>query len=337
MSKSRSITRRRVLVCGASGFIGRHIVESLCQDPSYEVIAVYHTTSIDFPSQVQTVQSDLRDPRQIDSLLSGVDIVIQAAATTSGANVIAKRPYHHVTDNAVMNSYLFRAAFEKNVQHVIFFSCTVMYQSNPQPQSESDFNASEELYPNYFGVGWTKVYLEKMCEFYSRIGETKFTAIRHSNIYGPHDKFDPAKAHVFAATINKVMHATDRVQVWGDGSEARDLLYIDDLVDFVRRAIDRQTTPYELVNVGAGQAITIADLVQTIIRASGRQLSIEYDATKPTFKTTVCLDCSKAKQLFDWQPTTTLLSGIEKTLAWYQHQMMPPAQSPASYNQEARQ
>ena len=89
----------------------------------------------------------------------------------------------------VMNSLLFRAAFEKKVKHVIFFSCTVMLQSNNKPQTEIDYDANIELHPRYFGVGQTKLYLEKMCDFYSRIGETKYTVIRHTNIYGPHDNF----------------------------------------------------------------------------------------------------------------------------------------------------
>ena len=72
-----------------------------------------------------------------------------------------------------------------------------------------DFDASEELYSRYYGVGWTKVYVEKMCDFYSRLGETKYTAIRHTNIYGPHDKFDLEKSHVFGASITKVLSAEE--------------------------------------------------------------------------------------------------------------------------------
>ena len=162
-------------------------------------------------------KADLRDPEAVNGLLEGVDIIVQAAATTSGAKDIVTRPFIHVTDNAVMNSYLFRSAFERKVKHVVFFSCTVMYPSSEKALKESDFDANTPLHPRYFGVGNTKIYIEKMCEFFSRIGETKFTAIRHSNIYGAHDKFDLERSHVFGATVTKVMTAKDKVTVWGTG------------------------------------------------------------------------------------------------------------------------
>ena len=82
--------------------------------------------------------------------------------------------------------------------------------------------------------GNTKVYVEKMCEFFSRLGKTKHTVLRHSNMYGPHDKYDLEKSHVFGATVTKVMNSTDgKVNVWGTGEEKRDLLYVGDLVDFI--------------------------------------------------------------------------------------------------------
>jgi nucleoside-diphosphate-sugar epimerase len=115
------------------------------------------------------------------------DVVIQAAATTSGSKDIVNNPSLHVTDNAVMNSYIFREAVSAKVKHVVFFSCTVMYPSSDVAIPE---DTAPDPHPRYFGVAHTKMYIEKMAEFYSRIGETKFTVIRHSNIYGPHDKFD---------------------------------------------------------------------------------------------------------------------------------------------------
>ena len=118
---------------------------------------------------------------------------------------------------------------------------------------ESDF--AGEIYPNYFGVGWTKVYLEKMAEFYSRLGVTKYSILRHSNIYGPHDKYDLERSHVFGATVTKILKSDGKITVWGEGTEERDLLHVDDLVDYVRRAIDQQKTPFDLSNVGCGYSV----------------------------------------------------------------------------------
>ena len=170
----------------------------------------------------------LTNREDVDELLKpGYDILVQAAATTSGAKEIVNKPYYHVTDNAVMNSLIFRSAFEHNIGHVIFFSCTVMHQSSDKPLKEDDFDANKGMHPRYFGVGWTKVYIEKMCEFYSRISSTKYTVVRHSNIFGPYDKFDLERSHVFGATMTKVMTAKDggKIVVWGTGEEERDLLY----------------------------------------------------------------------------------------------------------------
>ncbi len=307
----------RVLICGATGFIGRNIAESLVDDSRYEVIGVYNRRAPFDMAGLQWVQADLTDPAQVDKIMEGVDILIQSAATTSGSKDIVSRPHIHTTDNAVMNSFLFRSAFERKVRHVIFFSCTVMLQSSESALTENDFDASMEIHPRYFGAGWTKVYLEKMCEFYSRIGSTKFTVIRHSNIYGPYDKFDLELSHVFGATITKVMETSDTITIWGTGEESRDLLYVDDLVDFVRRAVERQSSTFEIYNCGSGQATLIRDLIHKIIEASGKRLAVEHDLSQPNIKTSLFLDCTKAKQELGWRPEHSLEEGIAKTIAWW--------------------
>jgi GDP-L-fucose synthase len=311
------MVRKKILVCGATGFIGRNMAEWFARDSANEVLAIYNRKPPFENSAIRWIKTDVLDPTQITSALDGVDILIQAAATTSGSKDIVARPYVHVTDNAVMNSYLFRAAFEKKLSHVIFFSCTVMLQSASKAQREEDFDANAEMHLRYFGAGWTKVYLEKMCEFYSRLGHTRFTAIRHSNVYGPHDKFDLERSHVFGATVTKVMKARDCLTVWGTGAESRDLLYIADLVDMVSRVIREQTAPFSVYNCGSGESVAISELVAKIVQASGRSLAVEYDPTKPTIDTSFILDCTKARRELGWAPKHTLDEGIRQTLEWW--------------------
>lgn len=309
--------KQRVLICGATGFIGRNLVEHYSKQGNYDVHAVhFNRPSFELPN-VTWHHADLRDPNDIERVIQGVDIIIQAAATTSGSKDIVTRPFIHVTDNAVMNSYLFRAAHEHKVKHVVFFSCTVMYHSSETALKESDFDANMPLHPRYFGVGHTKLYIEKMCQFYATISETKYTALRHSNIYGPHDKFDLERSHVFGASITKVMQAKDKFTVWGTGEEERDLLYVDDLIDCVDRAIQRQPEKFRLYNCGYGSAISIRDLVKKIVGHSGKPLIIEHDLTQPTIKTSLFLDCTLAKTELGWAPKTNLDDGIQKTLAWW--------------------
>jgi len=311
--------KKKVLVCGATGFIGKNMAEYFAHLPEFEVYGTYWQGKPLANPNIQMIEADLTNKEDVDKAVQGKDIIIQAAATTSGAKDIVEKPYYHVTDNAIMNSLLFRSAFEHHVSHVLFFSCTVMYQSSDKALSEKDFDANKEIYPKYFGIGWTKIYIEKMCEFYSRIGETKYTVIRHSNIYGPHDKYDLEKSHVFGATLTKVMTAPENgeIVIWGEGTEERDLLHVNDLVDFVEKAIAKQESKFELYAVGLGGATSVADLVKKIIQHSGKKLTMTYDKSKPTIKTTLYLDCSKAKQELGWEPKVSLDEGIQKTMDWY--------------------
>jgi nucleoside-diphosphate-sugar epimerase len=199
-----------------------------------------------------------------------------------------------------------------------------MYQSSDFPIKESEFNANKEIYPSYFGVGWTKVYIEKMCEFYSRMGNTKYTVIRHSNIYGPYDKFDLEKSHAFGANMTKVMTVKNggKIEVWGTGEEKRDLLYISDLVDFIGLVIDKQKKQFELFNVGYGSSISINSLIKKMIDCSNKDIRIEYDSSKPQIKTKICLDITKAKNIVGWVPKITIDEGIRKTMEWYKSNIM---------------
>jgi len=309
---------KRLLVCGATGFIGRNLAERFVRHGGYEVTAVCNRRQpFELPG-LRWVKADLIDSAQVARVIRDADVLIQAAATTSGAREIVDRPYVHVTDNAVMNSLIFRAAFENKVGHVVFFSCSIMHRSSEEALAEIDFDPRIDPHPHYFGAGWTKVYLEKMSEFYARIGEAKYTVIRHSNVYGPHDKFDLENSHVTGATITKVMTARDgRVIVWGDGEETRDLLFIDDLGEFVERALERQPGRFGLYHCGCGAPVSIRTLVEKIVEKSGRTLAIVYDAARPSIRTNIRLDCAKAERELGWRATTSLDEGIAGTIEWW--------------------
>lgn len=311
-----SLSKKRILVTGGSGFIGRNLVEDFSTNSEFEVHSTHFMRPPPAIENVTFHHCDLRDPVAVNQLMKGVDILIQAAATTSGSKDIVNSPALHVTDNAVMNSYLMKAANENKTQHVVFFSCTVMYPNSESPVREDGF-VPEKIFHKYFGVAWTKVYIEKICEFFSSFGSTKFTVIRHSNIYGPHDKYDMEKSHVFGATVAKVMTAKNEVLVWGSGEETRDLLYVGDLVEFVKAALSRQSSKYEIVNVGLGKSISIADLVKNIVRLSKKPLEIKFDLSKPNIPTNLTLNIEKASAMYGWTPKVSLEQGIEKTLVWF--------------------
>lgn len=310
--------KQKVLVCGASGFIGRNVFEALLHNDTYDVYGTYRTRR--FSHDRNVFCADFTSKRDALRILRGMDVVIQCAAVTSGARDIVSRPYIHITDNLVMNAHLLEAAFHNRVKHFVFLSCSIMYPMNAdRPMCENDIDLHGGIHNRYFGGAWMKLSVERMCEFYSQLGHTQFTIIRHSNIYGPHDKFDLKRSHVFGATITKVMRAKPGavITVWGDGRERRDLLYVSDLTDFIGQVLVRQDLPFEIVNVGQGKSITVARLVRSVVRHSGKQLSIIFDRSKPTIPSKLALDCSRAFRIYNWRPKVGLDDGIKKTLAWY--------------------
>ena len=333
-SKPKVDIKSKIHILGATGFIGRNLVHHFAQNEDYEVTAIYHSQPIFDAPNVTWIQADLTRSEDCLKAISGADVVIQAAATTSGVSDTISRPYVQVTDNAVMNSLALRAAYDCNVKHFVFFSCTVMYQSSDVPLKEEDFHPEKEMVPNYFGSAWTKVYIEKQCEFYSRLGRTKFSVLRHSNIFGPYDKFDLRKGHVCAASVEKVMNSKDgKVEVWGSGQEARDLLYVDDPMEAVRTCIEFQTSFFEIFNVGSGIATEIRHLVAAIIEESGKPLEVHYNPNRPTVPTSLCVDCSKITAQLGWVPRTALRDGIRKTIRWYEHHQAK-ARDHSAHNQK---
>jgi GDP-L-fucose synthase len=319
------MVKKRILVCGATGFIGRNMIEYFANDKNFELHAVYNKRPVFNDKRVIWHNYDLTNDRHVSELFKKVkpQHVIQAAATTSGVKDIVSRPQIHVTDNAVMNSYLFKEAVENDVEHVIFFSCTVMYQSSEKAIREVDYDSQKPIHHKYFGVANTKIYLEKMCEFYSSLAKTKFTAIRHSNIYGPYDKYDLDHSHFFGATVSKVMTAKDTISVWGTGEEERDLLHVNDLTNFVAKVLLRQQEPFKLYHCGLGLKHSVLEVIKLIIKVSGKEIKINNDLSMPTIKTSLYLDCSLALNELGWSPQTSLLEGINNTINWWKENIDP--------------
>lgn len=313
---------RKILLCGATGFIGRNLLSFFAEQPDTEVTAVWHKRPpYNTPKNVTWQQADLRNPEDVARVVPGHTQIIQAAATTSGAGDIVNTPYIHVTDNAVMNSYMLRAAFDAHIEHFVFFSCSVMYPSSDTPVSEEAFNG--EIESKYIGAGWTKLYIERMCEFFAGLGRTKHTVIRHSNIYGPHDKFDLKRSHFFGASVSKAMLASQTITIWGTGEEKRDLLHVDDLVAFVSLSLDKQSDMFALYNCGSGEAISVNEVVEKIVTATGKSLECVHDLSQPTIPFSLALDCSKARAALDWQPNVSLDDGIRHTVQWWQQHIDP--------------
>ena len=121
---------KTILICGATGFIGRNLLDYYYKQGNYNIKAVHYKRPAIKEYDVEWLEYDLRNPENVKKAVEGVDIILQFAATTTGAKDIVSKPYIHVTDNAVMNSLILRDAFEQGIEHFIFPSCTIMYQKS---------------------------------------------------------------------------------------------------------------------------------------------------------------------------------------------------------------
>ena len=271
--------KTKVLVLGGTGFIGRNVITSLLGQGNFEIHATHFSKKPWSFDGIQWIKSDLTNEIQVKDLFSfkRFDLIIQSAATTSGISDTYNSPDFHVTNNVIMNSLILKYLNLYQAAHFIFFSCTNMLVSSVFPQNEESFDPKVGPIKEYFGVGWTKVYIEKLIEFYSKFNSNKFTVIRHSNIYGPWDRFELHNSHVCAATITKVLDAEKEIIVWGDGSESRDLLYISDLVDLVLLLWEKQSEKYLLINAGGEKLISVKELTNKILSICEKKLDITYE------------------------------------------------------------
>ncbi len=258
------LKKKNILILGGTGFIGRNLVETLSKNKNLNVFATYNKRNSFHCKNVKWIKINLKNKNKIDKVLKNKDTVIQAAAITTSSKDVVNKPYIHVTDNIIINTLLLRSCFENNIKHFIFFSCTVMYSTSNLKHSEKSRNLIEENSP-YYGVGTMKMYIEKQALFYSKLNRTKFTILRHSNIYGPYDKFDENSSHVLPNFIRKGMNNNKVFNIWGNGKSVRDFLYINDLISCVKFLMNKQKLSYQVFNVGSDNPINITKLANIVL------------------------------------------------------------------------
>ena len=309
---------KKITICGATGFVGSNLVRKLSK--RYKIYAIYNKKKPFHLKNVKWIKADLRIYKDCIKVTSLSSILIQAAATTSGSKDIINNPFLHVTDNAIMNSYLLKASFVNKIERFIFTSCTVMYHNSNKALTENDVD-EKRIFKNYFGVGHTKLYIEKMCKFYSEISNTKFTVIRHSNLYGPFDKFSLTKGHFIGSSIKKVFLKKNYVEIFGSGNEKRDYLYIDDFLNFVDKLILKQKEKFEIINCTYGKSFKILEILQKIIKLSGKQKKIKKTKGK-NINVNILVNSYKAKKLLNWKPKVSINEGLNKTIKWYKNEIL---------------
>jgi GDP-L-fucose synthase len=164
-----------------------------------------------------------------------------------------------------------------------------------------------------------KRYAEVQCELYAKYLPTKMkcTVIRPANLFGPHDKYDFNKCHVTPATIRKVADKMNPIPVWGDGSELRDLLYIEDFVEALQVVIEKETEMFNVYNIGSNQVYSVLDVLDRMKKIANYDAPIEFISGKPSMIPTRKIDSNKIKEKLGWEAKTSLEEGLSNAYKWY--------------------
>lgn len=316
--KSNQFLRnKKVLVTGGAGFVGTNLILKLLEKGT-KIRATIHKKPPQIKnSNIEFVEADLIKPSDCKKVVEGIDLVFMCAANTSGAAVIEKTPLAHVTPNAIMNTLMLEAAHRANVKKFLFISSNTVYPLTNFPVKETDVN--HKLYEKYFPVGWMKLFSEKMCEMYSTKIKNPMTTIivRPGNIYGPYDDFDWENSHVIPALIRKVVERQNPLEVWGDGLDIKDFIYVEDFVEGLILAMEK-INQFDQINLGGGKPINIKQVLQTILEADNfKNVKVVFNSSKPTMIPIRLINISKAKKILDFTPTTSLEQGLTKTINWY--------------------
>ncbi|MCI5054400.1 MAG: NAD-dependent epimerase/dehydratase family protein [Pelagibacteraceae bacterium] len=306
---------KKIIVFGGSGFIGKNLINYFSKR-GFRILATYTNAKpkINFKN-TKWIKLNLIKKQNLKSICQNASYAFICSAITSGAKNIVSRPEIFVSDNAIINSNIISEIYKYKIKQIFFFSCSVMYPHSNKPKKEHEFNL-EKCYPKYYGGAAMKIFTENLCKFYSSISTSKFTVLRHTNTYGPFDKFNKKEGHFFCSTISKVLKAKDKIVMWGSGKEKRNFIHIDDVINAINILIKRQKKNFEIVNVGVNKSESINHIVNKIIKISKRKLKVEKDLKAPNLNIDIHVNSSKLKS-YGWSPKISIDQGIKKTIDWY--------------------
>jgi GDP-L-fucose synthase len=309
--------RKKVLVAGGSGFIGTNLTKKLAELGASVRSTYFMHEPREKQSSVEYIYANLLDPNDCFKVTESVDIVVMAAAKSSGAAVIEKTPLVHLTPNLIMNSQMLAASYENKVKNFCFISSNTVYPVTESPVSEDD--SSYDFFEKYYIVGWMKKFSEIMCDMYSNHIDIPMqtTIVRPGNLYGPFDKFNKAESKVIAALIRRAIEEENPFIVWGDGYDVKDFLFIDDFVEGLLLAISEMSDS-QPINIASGNPITIREVLDVILSKTNCAVNnVNYDTSKPTMIPKRLINIDKIVAATGWSPKVSIEVGIEKTINWY--------------------
>jgi GDP-L-fucose synthase len=302
-------TDAKIFVAGHGGLVGSAIVRQL-QAEGHDNL-VLRTRD----------QLDLRNSAAVKAFFETErpDYVFLAAAKVGGIWANSRYPADFIYDNLVIQTNVIHNAYLAGARKLLFLGSSCIYPREAAQPIREEYLLTGPLEPTNDAYAIAKIAGIKMCQAYNRQHGTNFISAMPTNIYGPHDNFDPQNSHVLPALIRKFHQAKKAgdpaVTVWGTGRPRREFLHADDLADaavFLMNNYDEN----ELINVGVGEDLTIRELAELIREAAGFAGDIVFDPSKPDGMPRKLLDVSALRAL-GWNPKISLKEGIASTYRWY--------------------
>jgi len=315
---------KKILVTGAGGFIGSHMVKYL-KDRGYWVRSV----DIKEPEFMKSYADefmlmDLRNEEGACRITLGMGQVYNFAANMGGIGFISRVKADVMHDNVLINANMLKACVENNVERFFLASSACIYPHQLQKDDSYIADLKElDAYPAQPGTpyGWEKLFAEIMCKSFEEDYGLKTRIARYHNIYGPKGTYKGGREKAPAALCRKVATAKngESIIIWGNGKQIRSFLYIDDCLEATRLLMESDCQ--EPLNIGSDQAITVDELADMIIEISGKNIEKEYDLAKPVGVRSRNADITLLKEKLNWQPKVSYREGLGKTYRWIEEQV----------------
>ncbi|MGH9211168.1 MAG: NAD-dependent epimerase/dehydratase family protein [Acidimicrobiales bacterium] len=319
---------RSVVVTGAGGFIGGHLVRRLRDDGVDQVRAVdvkpldrWHQVIPD----VENVCSDLESLDECRKAVDGVDTVFNLAADMGGMGFIANNKAMCML-SVLVSTHVLVAARDAEVERLFYASSACVYAAGKQDTPEVEPLREDDAYPAMpeDGYGWEKLFSERMCRHFMEDFGLEARVGRYHNVYGPEGTWDGGREKAPAAICRKVATAKltgdHRIEIWGDGEQTRSFTYIDDCLDGTLRLTAGDVR--EPLNIGSDQLVTINELVDIVESIAGLTLKRDYNLDAPQGVRGRNSDNTRIQAALGWVPSISLEDGLATTYAWVHDQVV---------------